>query len=127
MKQTRDFARHALVPRRPGAIKLDYARAFSTLYLDSALAKLTPPERAALRCLVDGGDLLEVEGEKFLLAHLDEDTLEILAAFEAELADFENDDEPEVDDEDDDRENDNPADPGGLADAGPGHYSGWAL
>ncbi len=60
---------------------------------------LGPPERRALREIVERGDLAMVDGQPFLVAPVSPETLDTLAAFEAEGEDRE--DEP-VEDQGDD-------------------------
>ncbi len=66
---------------------------------------LGPPERRAMREIVERGDLAEVDGQSYLVAPVSAPTIDALAAFEAEGEDREFDlcDEQE---EDDDRSND---------------------
>ena len=69
----------------------------------NALAWLTcdlgPPERRTLREIVERSDLAMVDGQPFIVAPVSGETLDTLAAFEAEGEDRE--DEP-VEDQDDD-------------------------
>lgn len=67
--------------------------------------KLGPPERRAMREIVERGDLAEVDGQAYLVAPVSAPTIDALAAFEVEGEDREFDlcDEQE---EDDDRSND---------------------
>ena len=60
---------------------------------------LGPPERRALREIVERGDLAMVDGQAYLVAPVSPETLDTLAAFEAEGEDWE--DEP-VEDQGDD-------------------------
>ncbi len=60
---------------------------------------LGPPERCALREIVERGDLAMVDGQPFIVAPISSETLDTLAAFEAEGEDRE--DEP-VEDQGDD-------------------------
>ncbi len=60
---------------------------------------LGPPERRALRGIVERGDLAMVDGQPFIVAPVSGETLDTLAAFEAEGEDLE--DEP-VEDQGDD-------------------------
>ncbi len=68
-----------------------------------ALAWLTgdlgPPERRALREIVERGDLAMVDGQPFIVAPVSPETIDALAAFEAEGEDME--DEPVEDDGED--------------------------
>ncbi len=72
-------------------------------YAPAALPWLTenlgPPERRALREIVERGDLAHVDGQAYLVAPVSPETLDTLAAFEAEGEDRE--DEP-VEDQGDD-------------------------
>lgn len=79
--------------RYPGGLPGDAALAV-------AAANLAPLDRAALRAIVTAADVIEVDGQRFLLAPVSDATLDTLAAFEAELEDL----EPEPDDDDDDAE-----------------------
>ncbi len=63
------------------------------------VADLGPPERRALREIVERGDLAHVNGQAYLVAPVSPETLDTLAAFEAEGEDRE--DEP-VEDQGDD-------------------------
>ena len=60
---------------------------------------LGPPERRALREIVERGDLAMVNGQAYLVAPVSPETIDTLAAFEAEGEDRE--DEP-VEDQGDD-------------------------
>lgn len=53
---------------------------------------LAPPEKRALRQIVQVADILEVNGKTYLLAEVSERTIDILAAFEAHREDMEPDD-----------------------------------
>jgi hypothetical protein len=61
--------------------------------------ELGPPERLALRQIVEGADLLRTPRGVWLLARVTDATIEALANFEADGADLEPDlcDEPETD------------------------------
>ncbi len=61
--------------------------------------ELGPAERRAMREIVERGDLAEVNGEQFIVAPVSPETIDALAAFEAEGEDRENDlcDEPSED------------------------------
>ncbi len=52
-------------------------------------APLDPPERRALREIIERGDLTHVNGQAFLVVPVTPATLDALAAFEAEAADRE--------------------------------------
>jgi hypothetical protein len=62
---------------------------------------LGPPERRALREIVDTGDLVKENGHTYLVARVSSETIDAMAAFEAEGEDMENDlcDEPSEDPE----------------------------
>jgi hypothetical protein len=62
---------------------------------------LKPTERDILRAIVQEGDLIEAQGEAWLLVPLSPGLIDMLAAFEADLADLEDDTpcEPAHDDE----------------------------
>ncbi len=60
---------------------------------------LGPPERRAMREIVQEGDLAMVDGQQFIVAPVSGETIDALAAFEAEGEDME--DEP-VEDQGDD-------------------------
>lgn len=60
---------------------------------------LAPPERRALREIVEHGDLAIVDGQAYLVAPVSPATIDALAAFEAEAEDLE--DEP-IEDQGDD-------------------------
>ena len=60
---------------------------------------LGPPERRALREIVERGDLAMADGQPYLVTPVSPETLDTLAAFEAEAEDRE--DEP-VEDQGDD-------------------------
>ena len=62
--------------------------------------ELGPAERRAMREIVEAGDLAEVDGQTYLVAPVSSETVDALAAFEAEGEDRENDlcDEPGQDD-----------------------------
>ena len=62
-------------------------------------ADLGPPERRALREIVERGDLAMVDGQAYLVAPVSPETIDALAAFEAEGEDRE--DEPIEDDGED--------------------------
>ncbi len=62
-------------------------------------ADLGPPERRALREIVERGDLAMVDGQAYLVAPVSPATLDALATFEAEGEDRE--DEPVEDDGED--------------------------
>ena len=61
-------------------------------------ADLGPPERRALREIVERGDLAMVDGQAYLVAPVSPATIDALAAFSAEGEDME--DEPVEDDGD---------------------------
>ena len=52
-------------------------------------ATLGPPERRAMREIVQRGDLAEVDGQQFIVAPVSTATIDALAAFEAEGEDME--------------------------------------
>lgn len=92
-----DADRHFLIPKLglPG-----YVPAMSDVELSWIIGGLMPEERRALAKIIDAADLLTVEGQAYLVAPVDNETLDTLAAFEAEAAERENDleDEPILDD-----------------------------
>ena len=61
--------------------------------------ELGPVERRAMREIVERGDLAKVNGQQFIVAPVSPETIDALAAFEAEGEDRENDlcDEPSED------------------------------
>ena len=59
---------------------------------------LDPPERRALREIIERGDLAHVDGQAYLVAPVSAATIDALAAFSAEGEDLE--DEPVEDDGD---------------------------
>ncbi len=58
--------------------------------------KLGPPERRALREIVEGGDPADVGGTLYLVAQVSDATIDALAAFEAEGEDREDFDDDQV-------------------------------
>lgn len=59
--------------------------------LPSLTGTLDPPERRALREIVERGDLTHMGGQAFLVAPVSPATLDALAAFEAKAEDQESD------------------------------------
>ena len=59
------------------------------------LAELSPAERKAMRQIAASADLLDVDGQLYLLAPVSPRTLDALAAFEAEFTDLEDDGDAE--------------------------------
>ena len=81
------------------------------------LAGRLPDERRAMRYICQVADIFDVAGSAFLMVPVDRDAklIDILATFEAEAEDRENDLDDEPDEgEEDDRVNDNPADKAAL-------------
>ena len=71
-------------------------------WLSWLAGKLGPPERRALREIVETGDLVKENGHTYIVARLSSATIDALAAFEAEGEDREPmdlEDEPETDTE----------------------------
>ena len=64
-------------------------RRMAGTHLQDIIGDPTSRERQALRKIVAEADLLEVDGQHYLLTPIGPDTLDILAAFEAEHGDFE--------------------------------------
>src|SRR5204862_2327247 len=77
------------------------------------LGDLAPEERRTLAEIVDRSDLLMVNERPWLLIQASPDLLDRLAAFQAGVEDLEPDLHDEIE-QDDDRDNDNPADRDGL-------------
>jgi hypothetical protein len=80
--------RHFLSPKGRHPLALP---AIPTDELSWLAAGLAPPERRAMREIVIGADLLEVDGLFYLLAPVSPETIDAMAAFEAETEDREND------------------------------------
>jgi len=72
--------------------------------IDRFFAELTPAERRTLRAIVENADLLDVHGHRLLLVEIDDATLDLLAEFEADLAEYEFDLGDEEDDDPGDAE-----------------------
>lgn len=66
--------------------------------LPPCLADLSPAERRAMRAIAEGADLYTVNGRTYIVAAVDPETVDTLAAFEAETVDLEDshDDEPSL-------------------------------
>jgi len=112
MAQTRTFQRHALLPKPQ-----DRTRFVPVIPQDAGLAfllgDLAPEERRTLAEIVDRSDLLMVNERPWLLIQASPDLLDRLATFQAGVEDLEPDLHDEIE-QDDDRDNDNPADRDGL-------------
>ena len=82
--QTRAFRRHALIPKRDDGGRRQR--------FDEVEDALGPPKRRALREIAESADLAIVAGRLVLIAVVTDQTVDALAAFEAEAAEFEDDD-----------------------------------
>lgn len=96
--ETAQFRRQALLPKRPTRGRARMIRHAVDNPFGSMIEDLTPDERRALRAIVAGADLIEAAGRRYLLAPVDDRTLDVLSAFEADMEDR----EPEEDDDSDD-------------------------
>src|SRR5258706_8640344 len=96
MAQTNAFKRSALVPKSECRL-LSRPPAGHEL----AFARLAPPERKAMREIVESADLMLVDGRPFLLAPVTDATIETLAAFKAAREEIEDGDEDCCDGQDD--------------------------
>ena len=92
--QTRAFRRHALIPKTPGG-----GRRQRPEEIEDALG---PPERQALREIAETADLAIIDGRLVLIAVITDQTVDALAAFEAEAAELEGDDDDHCEAHDDD-------------------------
>ncbi len=90
--------RRAMLIPKPSS-RYEFIPALPEQELNWLAGRLGPPERRAMREIVQGGDLAEVDGKHDLVAPVSNATIDALAAFEAEGEDRENDleDEPGVD------------------------------
>jgi len=105
--ETASFRRHARLPKvKRKCTRTTFVPSLPEEAFGPMLKSLTPDERLAMRTIVQGADLIETAGKRFLLVEVDERTLDTLAAFEAEMEDRENDLEDEPQDIDDDTDND---------------------
>ena len=91
--------KHMLLPKPRE--RSEFIPAMEGHWLSWLAGKLGPPERRALREIVETGDLVKENGHTYIVARLSSATIDALAAFEAEGEDRENDleDEPETDTE----------------------------
>src|SRR5579862_8855813 len=89
--QTPKFRRYALCPKPEASA----SRIIQPMHqwFDHLAGPLLPDERRALRQIIAGADLLEVGDQTYLLAPVLPATLDALAAFEAEAAELEEDNE----------------------------------
>ncbi len=89
--------RHMLIPK--ATPRAEFIPALPDDALSWLASTLGPPERRAMREIVQRGDLAEVDGQSYLVAPVSDATIDALAMFEAEGEDMENDlcDEPSED------------------------------
>ncbi len=90
--------KHMLIPRPERRFDRSWAEWEEALLT----GQLGPPERRALREITETGDLVNHQGHTYLIARVSSETLDALAAFEAERANLESDgsDEPGIGDTD---------------------------
>src|SRR4051812_26618831 len=89
-------------PRRRSPIskpRLDRRDEFLPMHLAGILGEISPTERQALRDIVAEADVFTVAGRVYLLAPISATTVDTLAAFDAEAAELEDDDQDEEDGE----------------------------
>ena len=94
--------RDMLIPKPAGKRRTNFLPVLPDTSLRMLMGRLGPPERKAMREICDGGDVLLISGEAWLLAPVSRATLGALAAFEADAEDreLEQDNEPNPDMED---------------------------
>ena len=98
MQYSRAAKRHMLLPKGKHKDKR-FVPVVGHYTLPWLLGELVPNERKAMAEIAESADMLEVNGEIWLLAPIHEqETLDVLAAFGAEGEDRENDLEDEVSD-----------------------------
>jgi len=76
--------------------------ALDPAHIDALIQRVTPAERRALRAIVDGADLIECDGQQFLLAPVSDAVLAALAEFESDEREDDADREDDELAEDDD-------------------------
>ncbi len=89
--------KHMLLPKPRE--RTEFIPAMEGHWLSWLAGKLGPPERRALREIVETGDLVKENGHTYLIARVSSATIDALAAFEAEGEDREPidlEDEPET-------------------------------
>ncbi len=103
--------KHFVCPKpRPG-LRTKYLPAVADWQLLGMSLRLTPPEQRAMAQICQTADLLQTEVGAFLLVPADPELIGILAAFDAQGEDRENDLEDEPDEgEEDDRDSDHAVD-----------------
>ena len=99
-----------LIPKTARSRRADFIPAVESYELCFLAGELGPPERKALRQIVEDADLLEAAGGVWLLARVTSETIDAMCNFESDgedrepdLCDEPCDLEPDVDDEPDHR------------------------